>query len=348
MVNEIQGTTIDKEWFESLLDDAPEALAVVADDGRVLRANRGLEELAGRTRQELVGRHVTLLLPPRQREAEHVRALAARTVEGPARDVPFLGCRSDGTEVPVELSVSRTGAGPGAAYVVIVRDVTGRSDVLSTVSHELRAPVTAIQGFAEWLIDAWDSAPETRKREVLERIVGAAGRAERLVEDMLEVSRFDRGRLRIDPRGMALAPLVRKVVEQAGPALAAHRLAVHVDEDARVRADAAALGRVVENLLTNAAKFSPAGSTVQVWASTEGKEVTLAVRDRGTGIAPEDQARIFDRFYRVPQTASQAPGAGVGLAIADQFMRAQGGRITVDSHPGEGSTFTLHLPVSDD
>jgi signal transduction histidine kinase len=224
-----------------------------------------------------------------------------------------------------------------------VRSLTDRSDFLSTVSHELRTPLTAIRGFSEWLVDEWETAPDPQRLEMVQRIMHAGGRLDGLVNDLLDFSRLERGGLRVTLAPVALSAVVRTTVADLGFALEQHKVELRLDDALVVMADEPLLSRAVENLLTNAAKFSPAGSTVLVRTEARPGAAVVVVRDEGMGIPEDEQGKVFDRFYRVPETATHHPGTGVGLAIVQQFVEAQGGSVTLRSQPGKGAEFTLRL-----
>jgi signal transduction histidine kinase len=220
-----------------------------------------------------------------------------------------------------------------------------RSDFLSTVSHELRTPLTAIKGFSEILVTGWEAADEARKLDFVNRIHNAGHRLDHLIEDLLDFSRLERGQLSITLEPHRLRALVGDTVERASQNLIHHQLAVDVPDSIWVQADKTAFIRVLENLLTNAVKFSPRGSTISIVGTNGNGKATLTVRDSGVGIAEDHHERVFERFHRVPETASTQPGTGIGLAIVKQFTEAQGGQVTLRSRPGEGSEFTLRLSV---
>jgi protein-histidine pros-kinase len=361
--------------FRALLEGAPDAIVIVDADGSIELVNQQTERLFGHPRADLVGRSVEVLVPERYR-ARHARLRRAYTANPRTRhDVAGLelhGLRADGTEFPAEVLLSPLDTGERVTIAASIRDVTDRkaaeavhvlayerereaserlrevdrlrSDFLSTVSHELRTPLTAIRGFSEWLVDEWDATPDTQRLEIVRRILNAGGRLDGLVNDLLDFSRLERGLLGVALGPVALAPLVRSTVADLGSTLEGHRLDLRLDDDLVVLGDEALLTRALENLLTNAAKFSPAGSTVVVHTqpAPHGGAI-VAVRDQGVGIPPEEHALVFDRFYRVAATARDHPGTGIGLAIVKQFVEAQGGRVTLRSAPGEGTELTLHL-----
>ena len=218
-----------------------------------------------------------------------------------------------------------------------------RSDFLSTVSHELRTPLTAIRGFADLLVDNWEATDPEQRRALVQRIAGAGLRLDRLIEDLLDFTRLERGQLGIDLRAHDLAALVDDALLHVAVSLERHQIEVDVEPGLEVLVDEAAIARVLVNLLTNAAKFAPIGSTITVRGGSAGDRVEVSVVDRGEGIAPEEHDRIFERFYRVEHGTARRPGTGVGLAIVKEFTEAQGGDVQLRSTPGEGATFTLRL-----
>ena len=360
--------------FRGLVEAAPDAMVILGEDGRIQLVNQQALRLFGYEREELIDQPVEMLVPQRFRDLHptHRRAYQQLPRLRPmGQGLELAGLRKDGTEFPVEIALSPLETDQGITISASIRDVTDRkraedaqavaferereatarlrevdrmrSDFLSTVSHELRTPLTAIKGFAEWLVSAWDVTSDERKRAIVVRIVNASGRLDFLIQDLLDFSRLERGNLKVDVSEHDLASLVDEALDHSRPSLEHHTLDVRVDDELVVLADHSAMMRVVENLLTNAAKFSPPGSTIQVRAEATATGVVLSVRDQGVGIPLEEHDKVFDRFYRVPHTAGEHPGTGIGLAIVKQFVEAQGGRVALSSVPGEGSAFSVHL-----
>lgn len=220
-----------------------------------------------------------------------------------------------------------------------------KTQFLGLVSHELRTPLTAVKGFVDTVLQHWDRLPEHRRRELLDRASTNADELNRLVGQLLDFSRLDAAALRLSPQPIALVDAVEHVVEDLRPALGDHRVSVEVDE-VTLFADRAALGRVLTSLLTNAAKFSPAGAPITVRAEASGDAVVVSVADHGTGIPPDEQDRIFDRFYQATSNTLSRRGTGIGLSIAKRLVEMQGGRIRVESIPGVGSTFFVTMPAA--
>lgn len=220
-----------------------------------------------------------------------------------------------------------------------------KDEFLDLAAHELRTPIAAIAGFAEVLTSGNGPDPETRAR-LVGRIWANAREMEELTNQLLDLSRLRAGRVEIKPEALALRGAVEECLERVGAALEDRPVSVEVPADLAALADASAFRRILTNLLTNAAKFSDPGTPVSVTAGVEGDDVRVAVTDQGIGIAPEEQALIFERFYRADSGSHATRGSGVGLAIVGQYVALHGGRIGVDSTPGSGSTFWFTLPMA--
>jgi signal transduction histidine kinase len=221
-----------------------------------------------------------------------------------------------------------------------------KSEFVSTVSHELRTPLTAVRGFVATLLARWDRIDDAERRFLLERVDWNARELSDLIEQVLDFSRIEAGPAPVRLETVELAARLGALVDRLEPALGGAGVNVGVPAGLAVRADVAALDRIVTNLLTNAAKFSPPGSPIDVTARSAAGEVIVSVRDHGSGIALEDQERVFERFYRAGPTAGKR-GTGIGLAIVRSYVERLGGRVWLDSAPGEGATFSVALPAAD-
>jgi signal transduction histidine kinase len=217
---------------------------------------------------------------------------------------------------------------------------------LGTVSHELRTSMTAIMGFGELLSDAWDNLDEERRREMAQRIRRSAGSLRHLVDDLLDFARLEQERLRVSPRAVDLAGIVRVTIDGLTPLLNHHTLDLNSDDGVPAWADPVAVERILANLVSNAAKYAPHGTTVSVTTATVGDRARLVVADQGPGIPPEERRRIFARFYRLDTPESiRTRGAGIGLAILRDFADRSGASVDVDDAPGGGARFTIDFPT---
>jgi signal transduction histidine kinase len=222
-----------------------------------------------------------------------------------------------------------------------------RKELLITVSHDLRTPMTSISGFAEALRDGVVK-DEERKQRYYAIIASEAGRLTRLVNDLFDVAKLEAGQLELRLQAMLVGPWLteaaeslRPVVEQAGArldlALAPDALA------ARIYGDRDRLGQVLTNLAGNAVRFTAPGQAVTLGARLEGDELVVSVTDQGPGVPPDEAEHVFDRFFQGKNTGGPHKGAGLGLAIVKRLVEAHGGRVGVTSPPGQGASFWFRL-----
>lgn len=214
---------------------------------------------------------------------------------------------------------------------------------VADASHELRTPLTAIRGFAE--LHRQGAVPEGEKtNELIARIEKESMRMGYLVEDLLMLARMDQSR-ELVISDVNLSELVQEAVTSAQAAGPDHTITTNISPSVATKGDADKIYQVVTNLLANARAHTPAGTTITVSTFTDGKDSFVTVADSGPGLSAEDQARIFERFYRVDASRQRnsKDGSGLGLSIVDAVMRAHGGDVTVASELGKGAAFTLRF-----
>ena len=220
-----------------------------------------------------------------------------------------------------------------------------RRDLVSSVSHELRTPLTCIVGFATTLDQRWDKLSEEQRRSFVMQIQDHGGELTEQVDRLLDVAALEAGRLSATPRPVDLADEITAAVALLEPLLEGRLVTVEVPS-LRAIADAALLRRALSNLVSNAAKYSPAGTAITVRAAVSGTLARIDVVDRGVGLTDEEAVRAFEPFWRSSTAvASATRGAGVGLALVKEYMRVMGGDVTATSRPGVGSVFSLTLPL---
>jgi signal transduction histidine kinase len=220
-------------------------------------------------------------------------------------------------------------------------------EFVALISHELRTPLTSIIGYLELTLEDGNLTEE--QRGYLDVVDHNADRLLQLVDDLLFVAQLEAGQLEVRPSELDLAAVAHKAVAEAQPRAAANGIALTCDADAAVplEADKGRMFRMLDKLVSNAIKFTPAGGEVRVSVSNADGVVRLEVADTGIGIAADDQDRLFERFFRASTVVEQHfPGTGLGLYIGRAIVEAHGGSITVCSEPGEGASFSVALPVA--
>jgi signal transduction histidine kinase len=227
-----------------------------------------------------------------------------------------------------------------------------KSEFLANMSHELRTPLNSIIGFSEVLLDeSLGELPREEQREFQGNVLSSGRHLLTLINDILDLSKVEAGRMELYPETFTVAEVVHGVIQTVHPLAARKQIAIEAALDPALHtllADPGKVKQILFNLLSNAVKFTPVGGRIRV-RTVRGQGVAhFVVWDTGIGIKPEDQGRIFEAFQQVETAAArQYEGTGLGLALAQQFVTLHGGRIWVESTPGQGSTFTFTLPLSE-
>ncbi|MEW6218000.1 MAG: ATP-binding protein [Thermodesulfobacteriota bacterium] len=354
LAGRIRAALREKNELEALFASMLEGVIVLDQEGRIQRVNDAAIRLLGLdSRRSLVGRQVLEVIRHRQLER-----LAGETL---TRDSPVAGevtlpggpggdrfLAVHGVHLLDEDGLPRGG-------LVVLHDVshirrleTVRRDFVANVSHELKTPITSIKGFVETLLAGAMEEPENGRR-FLEIVGRQADRLSDIVDDLLVLARLEAD---AEAGGFTLAPHPLAPVLEAAQAAVSLRTAekgitVETDcpPDLAARINPPLLEQVVVNLLDNAVKYSGNDTTIWMEAYASGEEVVIAVIDQGPGIAAEHLPRLFERFYRAEKARSRKKGGtGLGLAIVRHIVTAHGGQVKVQSAPGRGSVFSVHLP----
>ena len=217
------------------------------------------------------------------------------------------------------------------------------------VSHELRTPLTAIQGFTE-LLEEGTGIPDRERHECLALVKSNAGRLLALINDLLDLSRIEAGRIDLRCAAIDLGPLIEGVARSLRTLVGGKQQALTLElEDPlpAVRADADRVTQILTNLIANASTYTPAGGRIVVTARRVGDFARIEIRDTGVGLSTDQQAQLFTRFFRAHHGGpDRTGGTGLGLVIARSLVELHGGQIDVSSVPGQGSTFSFTLPVA--
>ncbi|MDM7854496.1 sensor histidine kinase [Cellulomonas alba] len=345
-----------RDQLVSVIDSATEQAIIAADsDGLVEVFNAGAERMLGYAQGDVVG-HLHVRDFALADEADY-DAYVAAVVAGNAPMRDWTVVRADGSHTLARLAVTLRYdvTGEPAGYVIVATDVTEereaarlKDEFVSLVSHELRTPLTSVLGYLELMQDGTDPLTD-EQREYLGIIERNARRQLRLVGDLLLTAQVDAGTFAITPAPTDLADVARTAVAAATPNAEAAGVALELAvEPAPIQGDVGRLGQAVDNLISNALKFTPRGGTVRVRVEavpTGGAR--LAVADTGIGIPPDELTRLTTRFFRATTATRRAiPGVGLGLSITKAVVDAHRGTLDITSAVGEGTTFTIDLPAS--
>jgi len=220
-----------------------------------------------------------------------------------------------------------------------------RTLILDSITHELRTPLTSIKGATTTLLSGGELTQEDQ-HELLTIVNEESDRMNRLIEEAVEMAQIEAQEVHMTMVPVAIADIVAELRESSAAVFHTHSVRVDIPQLPKVLADAEMIGKVLRNLLENAAKYSEAGTPIYISAEYKDEQVWVSVADRGIGIDPSEQGLIFDRLYRSRSQIGTPPGTGMGLAISRAIIQSHAGTLTVTSQPGHGSVFTFSLPVA--
>jgi two-component system, OmpR family, phosphate regulon sensor histidine kinase PhoR len=339
------------------VDSIGDAVILVDDGARVIEANRATLLLLGAASKEAVlgplaewaVRWKVRSLDGEPAPIERLASVRALAGEKTARYDAIIR-RADGADVFVSVIASPVERPHGRPLAVtVLRDVSparhleeAREEFLASAAHEFKTPLAVIKAYAQLM--AKREPAETRALSVIQRQVD---RLTLLVQHLLDASRLrlDAGEGRLER--FDLASLGREVVQQMRTGTSRHELSLAATAAVPVRGDREGIARVITSLVENGIRFSPAGGPVEMRIETDGVEAIVSVRDRGLGIPPERQGRVFERYYRAHAGTAEDPGGlGVGLDASRATVQRHGGRMWFESAPGEGSVFHFTLPLA--
>lgn len=370
---ELEGVSL-----HALLDAAPDAMILVDASGRIVLANAQSERLFGYTRGELLQSNVDRLVPDAVRAghaAHRARFMADAKARPMGAALDLRARRKDGSEIPVEISLSPLETRGARLVTAAIRDISDRrrlekerqegrdrqrelehlrqvdqfkTTFLNTAAHELRTPLLPVKAELFMLKRRLASSADPAVSGSLDLLERNIRRLAGLVEDLLDAARYQAGRITLKVDDADAHALVRDVVASFQQAAADHRLALSVETagDPIVAMDAGRVSQVLYNLVGNAIKFTPDGGRIDVHSETGAGGLQVRVRDTGFGLTPDETKRLFEPFVQLRQAVEPGQrGSGLGLYISRGFIEAHGGRIWVESPgPDRGSTFGFTIP----
>jgi signal transduction histidine kinase len=221
-----------------------------------------------------------------------------------------------------------------------------KNEFVAMVAHDLRSPMSVVSGFAETLINRWTAFDDAQKLQIVQRIASSSERLTALINDVLDVARIEAGELSYDIKPVDVLELVERAIGENLQTEDQERVTLRRTSDLRpALCDERRVWQIFTNVLSNAIKFSPPGTPIEVAVSSDGGMVSVSVMDKGPGIPEHLHEEVFERFKKLEQS-NTTKGTGLGLYISRSMVEAQRGSISVDSRPGEGATFTFRLPAA--
>ena len=348
-------TVEQRSYLSDVIGNTSDGIFVVSADRTLLSWNPAMERITGIPKEAAIGRQCdeVLGLDVVDGGSGGMVPVTVLLEERGAHDL--LVTRSDGSERWIRYTSNPMPSreADGAAFVIVARDVTReletdqlKNDFVATVSHELRSPLTPLKGFVRALREGLvEDSPESR-HEYYDIMWRAVERLERLINDLLDVSRVEAGKVDLESTAFDVVELIRACDRQIRSESQGRRVDMDdPDGSVIVFADPFRVDQVVTNLLSNAFKYSSPDSPVRVTVTAEADRACIAVHNEGEGIAFDDQPRVFDRFFRTESgLRREVGGVGLGLFICKRLVEVMGGEIAVESSPGRGCTFSFWLP----
>lgn len=349
-----------EQRIHAILNTVIDGIITINDKGLIETFNPAAKRLFGYEELEVIGKNIKMLMPAPYHGAHdgylkhYIETRDARVI-GIGREV--IGKRKDNSTFPMELSVSEMKVGENQMFTGIVRDITERkrmdlmkSEFVSTVSHELRTPLTSISGVLSLLDGGALGELSEQAKPMVEAALKNSKRLNLLINDLLDMEKIAAGKMDYDIQIQALMPLVEQALEANKSYADQHQVRFKLIEradDAEVMIDSQRMMQVLSNFMSNAAKFSPADSSIEISVRLTSTNVRVEVKDHGRGIPKEFRNRIFQKFSQADSSDTKSKGGtGLGLSITKELVEHMGGKVGFESIEEQGSTFYFELPLA--
>jgi len=360
-----------EERFRLLVSEVADyAILMLDPEGGVVSWNAGAERIKGYKAQEIIGQHFSRFYPTEDVErGKPAHELKVAGEQGRFEDEGWR-MRKDGSRfwANVVITPLRDGTGRLLGFAKVTRDVTEhkrtqellvhakeeavraskfKDQFLSTMSHELRTPLNAVLGFSDLLADERYGPLNDRQQRYVAHIHTGGKHLLKLISDILDLSKIEAGRMELAREDVTVASAFAEVISALYPLAEkkSQALLQRAESHLHVRADAMRFKQMLMNLAANAIKFTPEGGRIELAARQVDDQVRVEVRDNGPGIPPDQQQRIFEAFFRLTESGSATEGTGLGLAITSRLVELHGGKLGIESQPGEGACFYFSLPL---
>ena len=352
-----------EERFRLVVESAPNAMLLVNSDGKIMLVNSQTEKLFQYSREELIEKGIEILIPKRFTEKHpgfRNMFFAKPETRSMGAGRELFASRKDGTEFPVEIGLNPIEFTDGNMVLASIIDITERkmqesnrlkSDFLANMSHELRTPMNAIIGFSELLIDKKVGELSEKQLEYIKDIHASGSHLLHLINDILDISKIESGKIELQLESFNIYKAIEEVIKVVKPLADKKHISIELRSSIVISficLDRNRFLQILYNLLSNAIKFNTIEGSIYVEVSVQEKECfLLKIRDTGIGIAKQDLHKLFIPFVQLDAgTTRRHEGTGLGLALTKKIVEAQQGEISIESTPGQGTTFFIKLPIN--
>jgi PAS domain S-box-containing protein len=344
------------EKFRLLIENAFDIITILSEEGVIIYESESISKILGYSPHERVGKKIFTDPIVHPEDLNTKKAAFQRALDDPEKIVrtEFRLQHKNGSYRDIEAVYLNLISNPRIEGVVATyHDITDRKKVekqkeefVSIASHELKTPVTSLKAYAQILEDNFIKAKDKKSADLLEKMNKQVDRLTTLITDLLDFTRIQGEKLKLREENYNINELISEVVEEMQRTTKIHKIVTKLDRSVQMWGDRYRTGQVLTNLLSNAIKYSPHAKKIIVSSKLEKNLVRVCVQDFGLGIKKEVLDKVFERFFRVSESKLNTfPGLGLGLYIADEIIKRQGGTINVKSTDGKGSTFCFTLPL---